>query len=105
MADFMKMLQQAQQMQGRLQEIQDELEKMTVTAASGGGMVTVTADGKGQIRKVQIDPSVVDPTDVEMLEDLVLAAITEVQKKAAAAAQEEMRKLTGGLSLPFKLPF
>jgi nucleoid-associated protein EbfC len=105
MADFMKMLQQAQQMQGRLQEIQDELEKMTVTAASGGGMVTVTADGKGQIRKVQIDPTVVDPTDVEMLEDLVLVAITEVQKKAAAAAQEEMRKLTGGLSLPFKLPF
>ena len=105
MADFMKMLQQAQQMQGRLQEIQDELEKMTVTAGSGGGMVTVTADGKGQIRKVQIDPTVVDPTDVEMLEDLVLAAVTEVQKKAAAAAQEEMRKLTGGLSLPFKLPF
>jgi DNA-binding YbaB/EbfC family protein len=105
MADFMKMLQQAQQMQGRLQEIQDELEKMTVTAASGGGMVTVTADGKGQIRKVQIDPAVVDPADVEMLEDLVLVAITEVQKKAAAAAQEEMRKLTGGLSLPFKLPF
>ena len=105
MADFMKMLQQAQQMQGRLQEMQDELEKMTITAASGGGMVTVTADGKGQIRKVQIDPTVVDPTDVEMLEDLVLAAVTEVQKKAAAAAQEEMRKLTGGLSLPFKLPF
>jgi DNA-binding YbaB/EbfC family protein len=105
MADFMKMLQQAQQMQDRLQEIQDELEKMTVTAASGGGMVTVTADGKGQIRRVQIDPTVVDPTDVEMLEDLVLVAITEVQKKAAAAAQEEMRKLTGGLSLPFKLPF
>ena len=105
MADFMKMLQQAQQMQGRLQEMQDELEKMTVTAASGGGMVTVTADGKGQIRKVQIDPNVVDPADVEMLEDLVLVAITEVQKKAAAAAQEEMRKLTGGLSLPFKLPF
>jgi DNA-binding YbaB/EbfC family protein len=105
MADFMKMLQQAQQMQGRLQEIQDELEKMTVTAASGGGMVTVTADGKGQIRKVQIDPAVVDPADVEMLEDLVLVAITEVQKKAAEAAQEEMRKLTGGLALPFKLPF
>lgn len=105
MADFMKMLQQAQQMQGRLQEIQDELEKKTVTAASGGGMVTVTADGKGQIRKVQIDPAVVNPADVEMLEDLVLVAINEAQKKAAEAAQEEMRKLTGGLSLPFKLPF
>jgi DNA-binding YbaB/EbfC family protein len=68
-------------------------------------MVTVTADGKGQIRKVQIDPTVVNPADVEMLEDLVLVAINEAQKKAAEAAQEEMRKLTGGLSLPFKLPF
>jgi nucleoid-associated protein EbfC len=105
MADFMKMLQQAQQMQGRLQQMQEELEKMTVTASSGGGMVTVTADGKGQVRQVKIDPTVVSPSDVEMLEDLVLVAITEVQKKAAAAAQDEMKKLTGGMSLPFKLPF
>jgi DNA-binding YbaB/EbfC family protein len=105
MADFMKMLQQAQQMQGRLQQMQEELEKMTVTASSGGGMVTVTADGKGQVRQVKIDPTVVTPNDVEMLEDLVLVAITEVQKKAAAAAQDEMKKLTGGMSLPFKLPF
>ena len=104
MADFMKMLQQAQQVQGRLQQMQDELEKMTVSAASGGGMVTVTADGKGQIRKVQIDPTVVNAADVEMLEDLVLVAVTEAQKKAAGLAQEEMRKITGGLSLPFKLP-
>lgn len=105
MADFMKMLQQAQQVQGRLQEIQQELEGRTVTASSGGGMVTATADGKGQIRRVQIDPSVVQAADVEMLEDLVLAAVTEVQKKAAEMAQEEMKKLTGGLALPFKLPF
>ena len=105
MADFMKMLQQAQQMQGRLQQMQEELEKMTVTASSGGGMVTVTADGKGHVRQVKIDPTVVTPNDVEMLEDLVLVAITEVQKKAAAAAQDEMKKLTGGMSLPFKLPF
>jgi DNA-binding YbaB/EbfC family protein len=105
MADFMKMLQQAQQMQGRLQQMQEELEKMTVTASSGGGMVTVTADGKGQIRAVRIDPTVVSPTDVEMLEDLVLAAIAEAQKRASELAQEEMQKLTGGLSLPFKLPF
>jgi DNA-binding protein YbaB len=68
-------------------------------------MVTVTADGKGQVRQVKIDPTVVTPNDVEMLEDLVLVAITEVQKKAAAAAQDEMKKLTGGMSLPFKLPF
>jgi DNA-binding YbaB/EbfC family protein len=105
MADFMKMLQQAQQVQGRLQQMQQELENKTVTAASGGGMVTVTADGKGQVRSVRIDPTVVNPADVEMLEDLVLAAVTEAQKKASEMAQEEMKKLTGGLSLPFKLPF
>lgn len=101
----MKMLQQAQQVQGRLQQMQQELESKTVSASSGGGMVTVTADGKGQVRQVRIDPTVVNPTDVEMLEDLVLAAVTEAQKKAAELAQEEMQKVTGGLSLPFKLPF
>ncbi|MBX6332556.1 MAG: YbaB/EbfC family nucleoid-associated protein [Gemmatimonadaceae bacterium] len=105
MADFMKMLQQAQQVQGRLQQMQQELEQKTVTASSGGGMVTVTADGKGQVRSVRIDPTVVNPADVEMLEDLVLAAVAEAQKKAGEMAQEEMKKLTGGLSLPFKLPF
>jgi len=101
----MKMLQQAQQMQGRLQQMQEELEQLTVSASSGGGMVTATADGKGVIRSIRIDPSVVNPTDIEMLEDLVLAAVTEVQKKAADVAQEEMKKLTGGMALPFKLPF
>ena len=60
MADFMKMLQQAQQMQGRLQQMQEELEKLTLTASSGGGMVTATADGKGQIKRIQIDPAVVN---------------------------------------------
>ncbi|MDQ6886020.1 MAG: YbaB/EbfC family nucleoid-associated protein [Gemmatimonadota bacterium] len=105
MADMMKILQQAQQMQGRLQQIQDELAEKTVTATSGGGMVTVTADGKGQVRRLQIDPAAIDPTDVEMLEDLILAAISEAQKKAASLAEEEMKKLAGGLPLPFKLPF
>jgi len=105
MADFTKMLQQAQAVQGKLQAMQAELEKLTVTASSGGGMVTVTADGKGQVRAVKIDPQVVNPADVEMLEDLIVAALTEAQRKAAAAAQEEMQKATGGLPLPFKLPF
>jgi DNA-binding YbaB/EbfC family protein len=105
MADFMKMLQQAQEMQGRLQQMQQELESKTVTASSGGGMVTVTADGKGQVRSVRIDPTVVKAEDVEMLEDLVIAAVSEAQKKAAEMAQEEMQKLTGGLSLPFRPPF
>lgn len=105
MADFMKILQQAQQMQGRLQQIQDELAQRSVTGTAGGGLVTIEADGKGQVRRIKIDPSVVTPGDVEMLEDLVLVAMTEAQKKAAALAQEEMGKLTGGLNLPFKLPF
>ncbi len=105
MADLNKLLQQAQQVQGKLQQIQDELGNKTVTATSGGGMVTVVADGKGQIRKLQIDPAVVVPSDTEMLEDLILVAIAEAQKKATEMAQEEMKKLTGGLPLPFKLPF
>jgi DNA-binding YbaB/EbfC family protein len=104
-ADIMKLLQQAQQMQGRLQQIQEELQHRTVSAAAGGGMVSVEADGKGQLRSIKIDPSVVNPADVEMLEDLVLVAVTEVQRKASALAQEEMGKLTGGLSLPFQPPF
>ncbi|MEO7856654.1 MAG: YbaB/EbfC family nucleoid-associated protein [Gemmatimonadaceae bacterium] len=105
MADFMKILQQAQEMQGKFQQVQDELAKQTVTASAGGGMVTVEANGQGTVRSIKIDPSVVTGADVEMLEDLVLVAITEVQKKAQAAAQAEMGKLTGGLNLPFKLPF
>jgi DNA-binding YbaB/EbfC family protein len=105
MADFLKMLQQAQQVQTRLQQLQDELKSKTVSASSGGGMVTVTADGQGTLRTLKLDPTVVSPSDVEMLEDLVLVAVQEVQKKAAELAQEEMRRATGGMSLPFKLPF
>ena len=105
MADFGKILEQAQQMQARMKQMQSELEKQTVRAAAGGGMVTVEADGKGTVTRVKIDPSVVDPKDVEMLEDLVLVAVNEAQKKAAELAQGEMGKLTGGLNLPFKLPF
>lgn len=105
MADFNKILEQAQQMQGRLEKIQDELQAMTVSASSGGGMVTVEADGKGQITRIRIDPSIVSATDVEMLEDLVLVAVREAQQKSAELAKQEMSKLTGGLNLPFKLPF
>jgi DNA-binding YbaB/EbfC family protein len=105
MADLSKLLEQAQQMQGRLEKIQSELESITVTATSGGGMVTVEADGKGQITRVRIDSSVVNPSDVEMLEDLVLVAVRDAQQKAADLAKQEMAKLTGGLNLPFKMPF
>jgi DNA-binding YbaB/EbfC family protein len=105
MADLMKILQQAQEMQGRFQKIQDELQRITVSGSAGGGMVTVEANGQGSVQRVKIDPSVVNPADVEMLEDLVLVAVTEAQKKAQAQAQQELGKLTGGLPLPFKLPF
>ena len=105
MADFSKIFEQAQQMQARMQEMQADLEKQTVTAAADGGLVTVEADGKGTITRVKIDPSVADPKDLEMLEDLVLVAVNEAQKKAAELAKGEMGKLTGGLNLPFKLPF
>jgi DNA-binding YbaB/EbfC family protein len=105
MADLMEILKQAQLMQGHLQEVQEQLAQQTVTASAGGGMVTVEADGKGQIRRLHIDPSIVSAAEVEMLEDLVVVAVSEVQKKAAALAQGEMGKLTGKLNLPFKLPF
>ena len=101
----MKILAQAQEMQGRFQTLQTDLQKELVTASAGGGMVTVEANGQGTVRSVKIDPSVVNAADVEMLEDLVLVAVTEAQKKAQDIQQREMGKLTGGLSLPFKLPF
>ena len=105
MADFMKILQQAQEMQGKFSQLQDELKQQSVTATSGGGMVTVEANGQGTVRSIKIDPSLLQGSDVEMLEDLVLVAVTEAQKKAAEVGQREMGKLTGGLNLPFKLPF
>ncbi len=101
----MKILQQAQEMQGKVQQVQAELEQMTVTGAAGGGLVTAEVNGTGAVRRVKIDPSVVNPADVEMLEDLVVVAVTEAQKKAQTQAQERMGALTGGLQLPFKLPF
>ena len=105
MPDFMKILQQAQEMQGRFQKIQEELQAVTVSGSAGGGMVNVEVSGTGQIRKVKLDPSVVNPSDVEMLEDLIVVAMADAQKKAQAQAQEQMGKITGGLPLPFKLPF
>lgn len=109
MADIFKMLQQVQQMQSRMEQIQEELTKVTVTGTAGGGMVTVEADGKGNVKRVKIEPAAVNPADVEMLEDLIVVAVSEAQKKAAevakAQAQSELGKLTGGLNLPFKLPF
>ena len=103
MPDFMKILQQAQEVKAKMEQLQEELKQRTVTGSAGGGMVTVDADGKGDIRRVKIDPSIVKPEDVEMLEDLIVVAVSEAQKKAADVAKEEMNKLAG--PLPFKLPF
>jgi nucleoid-associated protein EbfC len=105
MADFMKLMQQAQEVQGRLQQMQEALERQSVTGTAGGGMVTVEADGKGTVRKVKLDPSVVNPADIEMLEDLIVVAVADAQKRAAELQQAEMGRVTGGLDLPFKLPF
>ena len=105
MADFMKILQQAQEMQGKFQKIQEDLEQITVTGSAGGGMVTADVTGTGKIKKIKLDPGVVNPADVEMLEDLIMAAVSDAQQKAQKLAQDEMGKLTGGMSLPFKLPF
>ena len=104
MTNLQQILQMGQQMQARLSEIQTELRKQTVSSSSGGGMVTVRADGQGKVREIRIDPAVVDPADVEMLEDLVLAAVSEVQQRARQLYEEEMKKLAGGMPLPFQLP-
>ena len=104
MADFFKLMQQAQQMQTKLQQMQDDLQHRVVNGSAGGGMVTVEADGRGQMKRIKIDPSLVGLTDVEMLEDLIVVAVNDAQKKATELAQEEMGKLTGGMNLPFKLP-
>ena len=99
MTDFQKLMQMGQQLQARISEMQETLAKQTVTASAGGGMVEVTADGKGEVRQVRIDPACVDPRDVEMLEDLVLAAVNQAQTKARELNESEMRKAAGGLPM------
>ncbi len=104
MADISQLLQLGQQMQGKLSQMQTELAQQTVTGSSGGGMVKATVDGRGQIQTIQIDPSVASDGDIEMLEDLVLAAVSEAQRKAQELYRGELSKVTGGLPLPFQLP-
>lgn len=106
MKNLGNMMKQAQQMQQRMAEMQQALEGIEVTGAAGGGMVQVTLNGKGAMRRVRIDPKIVDPADVGMLEDLIVAAANDAKTKVEAHVQEEMQKLTGGLQLPpgFKLP-
>lgn len=95
------MLKQAQKMQQDMQKLQAELEEKEVEATSGGGAVTVVATGKKEIVSIKINPEVVDPDDVEMLEDLVLTCVNEAMKKADEMVTGEMSKITGGFSLPF----
>ncbi|HEV2735713.1 MAG TPA: YbaB/EbfC family nucleoid-associated protein [Longimicrobiaceae bacterium] len=104
MNNFQQILEMGQQVQARLTQLQTELGQKTVSSSSGGGMVTATADGKGRIRGLKIDPGVVQGGDVEMLEDLVLAAVSEAQNRAQQLYEEEVRKLSGGFPLPFQLP-
>lgn len=102
--NFQQILQMGQQVQARLSQLQTELGQRTVSCSSGGGMVTVTADGQGKIRSIKIDPTVLEGSDTELVEDLVLAAVSEAQSRAQAVYEEEMKKLSGGFPLPFQLP-
>jgi len=107
MKNLGNMMKQAAQMQAKMGEMQAKLDALEVSGSSGAGLVTVTVSGKGEVRKVKIDPKVVDPNDVEMLEDLILAACNDAKGKIEATMSGEMEKITGGLNLPagFKLPF
>jgi hypothetical protein len=95
-----KMLQQAQQMQRRLAEIQEELAEAKTEATAGGGAVKVVVIGSNRIESIKIQPEVVDPADVEMLQDLVMAAVNEAFETANKTAQEKLGALTGGLNIP-----
>lgn len=93
-------MRQAQELQARLAKVQEELGRETVEASSGGGMVTVVADGRQAIRSIKIKPQAVDPQDISLLEDLVLAAVSEALKKSQELAANRMGALTGGLKIP-----
>ncbi len=95
-----RMLQQAQQLQARLAKVQDELSDATVEASSGGGAVTVVVNGQQEIRSVKISPEAVDPDDVGLLEDMVLAAVNEAINKSKELAAEKLGAITGGLRIP-----
>jgi DNA-binding YbaB/EbfC family protein len=103
----MKMMKQAKQMQERMGSLQEEVAALTVDGQAGAGMVTVTLNGKGELKAVRIDPSLAKEDEVEILEDLILAAHQDAKAKADQMMQEKTQELMGGLGLPagFKLPF
>jgi DNA-binding YbaB/EbfC family protein len=107
MKNLGQLMKQAQQMQARMAEMQAQLETVEMTGLSGGGLVSLTLNGKGDVKQVKIDKSVLDPDETEVLEDLIVAAFNDARAKVNAHAESEMSKLTGGLGLPggFKLPF
>lgn len=107
MKNLTSMLKEAQKLQQRMAEMQEKLGELRVEGSAGGGMVRITLDGKGGLQAVKIDRSLVDPEEVEILEDLIVAAHADARNRLEAKLQEEMGKLTGGLPLPpgMKLPF
>ena len=94
------LMKQAQQFQNRMAKLQQELGQKTIEATSGGGMVTVVVNGQQELLSIKIDPEVVDPEDIEMLQDLILAAVNDGMARAKKMVNDEMSKLTGGLNLP-----
>src|SRR4030095_10106344 len=107
MKSLSQMLKQAQEMQSKMAEMQTALTDLEVTGQSGGGFVTVTVNGQGDVKRVKIGPKLGAPNGAAVLEDLIVAAARDAKTKADAQMQEQMAKLTGGLQLPpgFKLPF
>jgi DNA-binding YbaB/EbfC family protein len=100
MKNLGQMMKQAQQLQAKMGELQAQLASIEVTGSAGGGMVNVVLSGKGDVRKVKIDPSIIDPNEVEVLEDLIVAACNDAKGKVEAQVTERMAELTGGLQLP-----
>jgi nucleoid-associated protein EbfC len=107
LGDMMGMMKQAKQLQEKMQTMQEEVAAMSIAGASGGGLVSVTMNGKSEMKAVRIDPSLLKPEEAEILEDLIVAACNDARAKADAALQDKMREMTGGMSLPpgMKLPF
>ena len=107
MGDMAKMMKAAQEMQTKMSALQEELNTMTVVGESGAGLVKATSTAKGELTALDIDPSIFQPDEKEVVEDLILAAIKDAQSKAAEKSQQEMQKLTEGMGLPadMKLPF
>jgi DNA-binding YbaB/EbfC family protein len=100
MKDLMKLMQQAGQIQARMQKVQEELAALEIDGQAGAGMVTMTLNGKGEMRRISIDPSLMKPGEAEMLEDLVIAAHQDARAKLDATVQSRMQEITGGLPLP-----